>query len=109
QLERPLLEQRPTCCRGRERSWRGSRSKGKSGTDFLLILFLLFAQEGHRLVGKWHGEWGPTPTYRNDVRSSIVRIWPELNHSRFRDVSNFCARVLLGPAVLCSAAWMKQL
>ena len=25
------------------------------------------AQEGHPLVGTWHGTWGPTPAQRNDV------------------------------------------
>ena len=25
------------------------------------------AQEGHPLVGTWHGTWGPTPSERHDV------------------------------------------
>lgn len=33
----------------------------------LAIAVLAFAQEGHPLVGTWHGEWGPSPTHRNDV------------------------------------------
>ena len=28
---------------------------------------LTFAQEGHPLVGTWSGDWGPTPTHRNQV------------------------------------------
>jgi hypothetical protein len=26
-----------------------------------------FAQEGHPLVGSWYGDWGPSPTSRNQV------------------------------------------
>ena len=32
-----------------------------------------FAQEGHPLVGTWSGDWGPTPTHRNQV--TIVMNW----------------------------------
>ena len=44
----------------------------------LLTLFLLlFAQEGHPLVGTWHGEWGPSATHRNDV--TLVLEWDGKN------------------------------
>jgi hypothetical protein len=26
-----------------------------------------FAQEGHPLVGSWYGDWGPSPTSRNQI------------------------------------------
>ena len=35
-------------------------------TGFVIAVPML-AQEGHPLVGTWHGDWGPTPTHRNDV------------------------------------------
>jgi len=42
-----------------------------------IVLFALlipaFAQEGHPLTGMWHGDWGPTPTHRNDV--TLVLDW----------------------------------
>ena len=31
------------------------------------------AQEGHPLVGSWHGNWGANPTSRNDI--TIVMDW----------------------------------
>ena len=36
-----------------------------------------FAQEGHPLVGTWSGDWGPTPTHRNQV--TIVMNWDGKN------------------------------
>ena len=36
-----------------------------------------FAQEGHPLTGTWHGDWGPTPTHRNDV--TLVLEWDGKN------------------------------
>jgi hypothetical protein len=33
----------------------------------LLAAFTLAAQEGHPLVGTWHGDWGPRPQDRTDV------------------------------------------
>jgi hypothetical protein len=36
-------------------------------------LILLLAQEGHPLVGTWHGNWGPTPTTRTDI--TVVMDW----------------------------------
>ena len=45
----------------------------------LVLLLLLFAQEGHPLTGTWHGEWGPTPTHRNDV--TLVLEWDGKNIS----------------------------
>jgi len=38
-----------------------------------------FAQEGHPLVGTWSGDWGPTPTHRNQV--TIVMNWDGKNVS----------------------------
>lgn len=34
---------------------------------FLLTLVPLMAQEGHPLVGSWHGDWGPNAKDRTDV------------------------------------------
>jgi hypothetical protein len=41
---------------------------------FGILIFLVLsvavsvdAQEGHPLVGTWHGTWGPTPAEQNDV------------------------------------------
>src|SRR3989442_10938924 len=51
---------------------------------YLLLLLALsalnasiFAQEGHPLVGTWSGDWGPTPTHRNQV--TIVMSWDGKN------------------------------
>ena len=44
-----------------------------------LILLPALAQEGHPLVGTWHGDWGPTPTHRNDV--TLVLDWDGKNIS----------------------------
>jgi len=33
----------------------------------------LFAQEGHPLVGSWHGNWGSSPTNRKDL--TVVMDW----------------------------------
>jgi hypothetical protein len=44
------------------------------GVCLLLIVGeSLIAQEGHPLTGTWHGDWGPTPTHRNDVTLVIDR------------------------------------
>ena len=43
----------------------------------LALIFLLFLQEGHPLSGTWHGDWGPTPTHRNDV--TLVLDWDGKN------------------------------
>lgn len=55
-------------------------------TAFLLSLLIcaalpvwVFAQEGHPLVGTWSGDWGPTPTHRNQV--TIVMSWDGKNAS----------------------------
>jgi hypothetical protein len=45
----------------------------------LALALLLFAQEGHPLVGTWSGTWGPTPTHRNQV--TIVMNWDGKNVS----------------------------
>jgi len=50
---------------------------------FLLLLSIsmlaamTLAQEGHPLVGTWSGDWGPTPTHRNQV--TIVMNWDGKN------------------------------
>ena len=44
---------------------------------FLTLVFILAAQEGHPLTGTWHGDWGPTPTHRNDV--TLVLDWDGKN------------------------------
>ena len=33
----------------------------------IVFVALVRAQEGHPLVGTWHGTWGPTAAQRNDV------------------------------------------
>ena len=43
----------------------------------LMMFLLLFVQEGHPLTGTWHGDWGPTPTHRNDV--TLVLEWDGKN------------------------------
>ena len=43
----------------------------------LVLLTPMFAQEGHPLTGTWHGDWGPTPTHRNDV--TLVLDWDGKN------------------------------
>jgi hypothetical protein len=45
----------------------------------LLVITSAFAQEGHPLTGTWHGDWGPTPTHRNDV--TLVLEWDGKNIS----------------------------
>ena len=40
---------------------------GKSFVSLVLAAGLLFAQEGHPLVGTWHGDWGPSAQSRTDV------------------------------------------
>jgi len=42
-----------------------------------MFMGLTFAQEGHPLVGTWSGDWGPTPTHRNQV--TIVMNWDGKN------------------------------
>ena len=44
---------------------------------FLSLAGWTFAQEGHPLVGTWSGDWGPTPTHRNQV--TIVMNWDGKN------------------------------
>ena len=44
---------------------------------FLALVIPVFAQEGHPLSGTWHGDWGPTPTHRNDV--TLVIDWDGKN------------------------------
>jgi hypothetical protein len=43
------------------------------------VFFLLAVspQEGHPLVGTWSGDWGPSPTHRNQV--TIVMNWDGKN------------------------------
>jgi hypothetical protein len=45
--------------------------------QLLVLIFLLFAQEGHPLTGTWHGDWGPSATHRNDV--TLVLEWDGKN------------------------------
>ena len=40
---------------------------GRSCASLLLLVGLLVAQEGHPLVGTWHGDWGPNAQNRTDV------------------------------------------
>ena len=37
----------------------------------------IFAQEGHPLTGTWYGDWGPTPTHRNQI--TVVMSWDGKN------------------------------
>ena len=39
----------------------------------LIIAIPVMAQEGHPLVGTWHGNWGPNQTTRNDL--TVVMDW----------------------------------
>jgi hypothetical protein len=43
----------------------------------LLIILLMaasaIAQEGHPLVGTWYGDWGSSPTKRNDL--TLIMAW----------------------------------
>ena len=34
---------------------------------------MVFAQEGHPLVGTWYGEWGPSAQERHDV--TVIMTW----------------------------------
>jgi hypothetical protein len=34
---------------------------------------VVFAQEGHPLVGTWYGDWGPSPQQRHDV--TVIMTW----------------------------------
>ena len=43
----------------------------------LAVFAPALAQEGHPIVGTWHGDWGPTPTHRNDV--TLVLDWDGKN------------------------------
>ena len=40
---------------------------------FACLAATLSAQEGHPLVGTWHGNWGPTATNRTDM--TVVMDW----------------------------------
>jgi hypothetical protein len=56
---------------------------GLKGAGWLCLLLGLmltassFAQEGHPLVGVWYGDWGPTPTHRNQI--TVVMSWDGKN------------------------------
>ena len=39
----------------------------------LALVLPLAAQEGHPLVGTWHGNWGPSATNRSDL--TVVMDW----------------------------------
>ena len=39
----------------------------------MLVATLLAAQEGHPLVGSWHGTWGPNAKERSDI--TVVMFW----------------------------------
>src|SRR5438552_1173829 len=43
----------------------------------LAVVAPILAQEGHPLTGTWHGDWGPTPTHRNDI--TLVLEWDGKN------------------------------
>ena len=38
-----------------------------------IIAAPVFAQEGHPLVGSWHGNWGTSPTARTDI--TVIMDW----------------------------------
>ena len=40
---------------------------------FLGVAVVCFAQQGHPLTGTWNGDWGATPTERNQI--TIVMMW----------------------------------
>jgi hypothetical protein len=46
---------------------------------FALATLLISAQEGHPLVGTWHGSWGPNAKDRHDV--TLVLDWDGKNIS----------------------------
>ena len=39
----------------------------------LVIAVPVLAQEGHPLVGSWHGDWGPNRTTRHDL--TVIMDW----------------------------------
>lgn len=39
----------------------------------LLMATAAFAQEGHPLVGSWHGSWGTSPTQQTDA--TFILMW----------------------------------
>jgi hypothetical protein len=41
--------------------------------SFVLLAMTAAAQEGHPLVGSWHGNWGSTPTDRIDL--TLIMDW----------------------------------
>jgi hypothetical protein len=43
----------------------------------LLLASLAFGQEGHPLVGSWHGSWGNSPTEQTDA--TFVLKWDGAN------------------------------
>jgi hypothetical protein len=60
-------------------TWWGSKFQGESMRYFIYPLLCaamavpLPAQEGHPLVGTWHGTWGPNAKDRTDV--TLVLNW----------------------------------
>jgi hypothetical protein len=40
---------------------------------FYLSLMFIFAQEGHPLVGSWHGNWGTNTMDRRDI--TVIMDW----------------------------------
>jgi hypothetical protein len=48
-------------------------------TLLFLLALPLIAQEGHPLVGTWHGSWGANPKERTDV--TVVMNWDGKNLS----------------------------
>jgi hypothetical protein len=42
-----------------------------------LSIGVLFAQEGHPLVGSWHGNWGPSAKDRTDI--TVIFNWDGTN------------------------------
>jgi hypothetical protein len=43
----------------------------------LIAVALVSAQEGHPLVGSWHGTWGPDSKERKDV--TVIMLWDGKN------------------------------
>jgi hypothetical protein len=39
----------------------------------MILVMPTLAQEGHPLVGSWHGDWGPTPDSRRDI--TVIMDW----------------------------------
>lgn len=66
---------------------------------------LSLAQEGHPLTGVWYGDWGPTPTHRNQI--TVVLSWDGKNISGI--VNPGPESIPIRVATLDSTKWMVHM